>query len=165
MAIRQMGGRYFRIRTGTPTGFNPFKLAPTRRNISFIKRLVRMLCGRNGKPLDPRDEERISAAVDTIMLDYPPEYRKFGITRLLEVLPEPPTPTPASTGYVFALNSGRRAASSAGYSTMRRTPSISATSKILVSTVRNFSMMTTFAAPLRFICFTASPACWTVAGW
>jgi type IV secretion system protein VirB4 len=46
------------------------------RNISFIKRLVRMLCRRNGKPLDPRDEERISAAVDTIMLDYPPEYRR-----------------------------------------------------------------------------------------
>ncbi|MCP6043037.1 hypothetical protein NL354_29750, partial [Klebsiella pneumoniae] len=60
MAIRQMGGRYFRIRTGEPTGFNPFALEPTRRNISFIKRLVRMLCRRNGKPLDPRDEERIS---------------------------------------------------------------------------------------------------------
>lgn len=103
MAIRQMGGRYFRIRTGTPTGFNPFSLAPTRRNINFIKRLVRMLCGRNGKPLDPRDEERISAAVDTIMLDYPPEYRKFGITRLLEVLPEPPTPDARLNGLRIRL--------------------------------------------------------------
>lgn len=91
MAIRHMDGRYFRLRAGEPTGFNPFSLAPTRRNINFIKRLVRMLCRRNGKPLDPRDEARISAAVDTIMLDYPPEYRRYGITRLLEVLPEPPT--------------------------------------------------------------------------
>ena len=103
MAIRQAGGRYFRIRTGEPTGFNPFALEPTRRNISFIKRLVRMLCRRNGKPLDPRDEERISAAVDTIMLDYPPEYRRFGITRLLEVLPEPPTTDARTNGLRIRL--------------------------------------------------------------
>lgn len=103
MAIRQAGGRYFRIRTGEPTGFNPFALEPTRRNISFIKLLVRMLCRRNGKPLDPRDEERISAAVDTIMLDYPPEYRRFGITRLLEVLPEPPTTDARTNGLRIRL--------------------------------------------------------------
>ncbi len=103
MAIRQMGGRYFRLRTGVPTGFNPFSLAPTRRNISFIKRLVRMLCRRSGKPLDPRDEERISAAVDTIMLDYPPEYRRYGITRLLEVLPEPPTKEARTNGLRIRL--------------------------------------------------------------
>lgn len=103
MAIRQAGGRYFRIRTGVQTGFNPFALAPTKRNISFIKRLMRMLCRRNGKPLDPRDEERISAAVDTIMLDYPPEYRRFGITRLLEVLPEPPTKDARTNGLRIRL--------------------------------------------------------------
>jgi type IV secretion system protein VirB4 len=103
MSIRQIGGRYFRIRTGVPTGFNPFSLAPTRRNINFIKRLIRMLCRRNGKPLDPRDEERISTAVDTIMLDYPPEYRRYGITRLLEVLPEPPTKDARTNGLRIRL--------------------------------------------------------------
>jgi type IV secretion system protein VirB4 len=103
MAIRQTGGRYFRLRTGVPAGFNPFSLAPTRRNISFIKRLVRMLCRRNGKPLDPRDEERISTAVDTIMQDYPPEYRRYGITRLLEVLPEPPTKDARTNGLRIRL--------------------------------------------------------------
>ncbi|WP_392431330.1 VirB3 family type IV secretion system protein [Yersinia sp. HM-2024] len=103
MAIRQMGGRYFRLRTGVPTGFNPFALAPTKRNISFIKQLVRMLCRRNSKPLDPRDEERISTAVDTIMLDYPPQYRRYGITRLLEVLPEPPTKEARTNGLRIRL--------------------------------------------------------------
>ncbi|GKW34545.1 ATPase [Pectobacterium carotovorum subsp. carotovorum] len=103
MSIRQMGGRYFRIRTCIPTGFNPFSLTPTRRNISFIKRLIRMLCRRDGKPLDPRDEERISTAVDTIMLDYPPEYRRYGITRLLEVLPEPPTKEARTNGLRIRL--------------------------------------------------------------
>lgn len=91
MAIRQMGGRYFRLRTGVPTGFNPFSLPATRRNIHFIKQLIKMLCSREGHPLDPRDEKRISQGVDSIMLDYPPEYRRWGITRLLEILPEPPT--------------------------------------------------------------------------
>ena len=103
MAIRQMGGRYFRIRAGMPSGLNPFSLPPTKRNISFIKRLVRMLCRRNGKPLDPRDEERISTAVDIIMLDYPPEYRRFGITRMLEVLPEPPTQEARTNGLRIRL--------------------------------------------------------------
>jgi len=103
MSIRQMGGCYFRIRTGMPTGFNPFSLAPTRRNINFIKQLIRLLCRRNGKPLDPRDEERISTAVDIIMFDYPAEYRRYGITRLLEVLPEPPTKEARTNGLRIRL--------------------------------------------------------------
>ncbi|WP_226100890.1 VirB3 family type IV secretion system protein [Dickeya oryzae] len=103
MSIRQMGGRYFRIRTGTPAGFNPFSLAPTRRNISFIKQLVRMLCRRSSKPLAPRDEARISTAVDTLMQDYPPELRRYGITRLLEVLPEPPTREARTNGLRIRL--------------------------------------------------------------
>ena len=49
---------------------------------------MRMICTRDGKPLDPRDEERLSEAVDTIMLDYPPELRRNGITRMLEFISE-----------------------------------------------------------------------------
>lgn len=103
MSIRQMGGRYYRIRSGEPTGWNPFSLQPTKRNLNFIKQLIRMLCTRDGKPLDPRDEERISQAVNTIMLDYPAEYRKYGITRLLEVLPEPPTKEARTNGLRIRL--------------------------------------------------------------
>lgn len=103
LSIRQMGGRYYRIRSGEPTGWNPFSLPPTKRNINFIKQLIRMICTRDGKPLDPRDEERISQGVNTIMLDYPPEYRRYGITRLLEVLPEPPTKEARTNGLRIRL--------------------------------------------------------------
>lgn len=103
LSIRQMGGRYFRIRSGESTGWNPFSLSPTKRNLNFIKQLIRMLCTRDGKPLDPRDEERISQGVNTIMLDYPPEYRHYGITRLLEVLPEPPTKEARTNGLRIRL--------------------------------------------------------------
>nr|AZF85491.1 Type IV secretion system protein virB4 [Salmonella enterica subsp. enterica serovar London]AZF85658.1 Type IV secretion system protein virB4 [Salmonella enterica subsp. enterica serovar London] len=91
MSIRLQGGSYFRFRSGEKTGLNPFALAPTKRNRNFLKKLMRMICTRDGKPLDPRDEERLSEAVDTIMLDYPPELRRNGITRMLEVLHEAPT--------------------------------------------------------------------------
>ena len=91
LSIRLQGGSYFRFRSGEPTGLNPFALAPTKRNRNFLKKLMRMICTRDGRPLDPRDEERLSEAVDTIMLDYPPELRRNGITRMLEVLHEAPT--------------------------------------------------------------------------
>lgn len=91
MSIRLQGGSYFRFRSGEKTGLNPFALAPTKRNRNFLKKLMRMICTRDGKPLDPRDEERLSEAVDTIMLDYPPELRRNGISRMLEVLHEAPT--------------------------------------------------------------------------
>lgn len=37
------------------------------------------------------------------MLDYPPEYRRYGITRLLEVLPEPPTKEARTNGLRIRL--------------------------------------------------------------
>ena len=89
--IRAMGGQYFRIRNGQPTGFNPFGLEPTKRNISFVKKLMRQLCSRGGQILTERDEKRISSGVDHVMLDLPPEKRCYGITRILENLTEPLT--------------------------------------------------------------------------
>lgn len=103
MSIRQAGGEYFRIRSGEPSGFAPGKLAPTKRNINLVKQLVRMICTRNDNVLDPRDEERISKAVDRIMLDYPHEKRGKIITRLLEILPEPPTKDSRTNGLRIRL--------------------------------------------------------------
>src|SRR5690606_17353960 len=36
ICIRAMGGQYFRIAGGEPTGMNPFSMAPTAENISVI---------------------------------------------------------------------------------------------------------------------------------
>nr|WP_252977053.1 hypothetical protein [Edwardsiella piscicida] len=52
MSIRLQGGSYFRFRSGEKTGLNPFALAPTKRNRNFLKKLMRMMCTRDGKPLD-----------------------------------------------------------------------------------------------------------------
>ena len=103
MSIRLAGGAYFRIRSGEPSGFAPGRLFPTKRNINLIKQLIRLICTRNGNVLDPRDEERISKAVDRIMLDYPPEKRGKIITRILEILPEPPTKEARTNGIRIRL--------------------------------------------------------------
>ena len=103
MSIRLAGGAYFRIRSGEPSGFAPGRLPPTKRNINLNKQLIRLICTRNGNILDPRDEERISKAVDRIMLDYPPEKRGCIITRLLEILPEPPTKEARTNGLRIRL--------------------------------------------------------------
>lgn len=98
LSIRQAGGEYFRIKSGEPSGFAPGRLAPTKRNINLVKQLVRLICTRNDNVLDPRDEERISKAVDRMMIDYPAEKRGCIITRILEILPEPPTKESRTNG-------------------------------------------------------------------
>ncbi|MBR1818685.1 MAG: hypothetical protein IJ780_00940, partial [Neisseriaceae bacterium] len=65
--IRAMGGKYFAVETGKPTGLNPFQLPDSEENRSFLYDLV-ALCGKNeqGK-VSAREQEKIKLAVDTLM--------------------------------------------------------------------------------------------------
>ncbi|HBV8198303.1 TPA: ATPase, partial [Escherichia coli] len=103
MNIRALGGRYYRVISGEPTGWNPFSLPATKRNINFIKQLVKILCTRNGATISPRDERRLNDAVNAVMSDEP-EYRRFGITRLREQLPEPATKEAQENGLDIRLS-------------------------------------------------------------
>lgn len=102
--IRALGGQYYKVKSGEPTGWNPFRLPPTKRNLNFIKKLMRILCTRNGQTLFPRDELRLSQAVDAVMKELPAEHRGFGITRLLENLTEPPTKEAQENGLRVRLS-------------------------------------------------------------
>lgn len=66
IGIRALGGTYRALERGHPTGFNPFKLAPTEDNIQFCERLVKLLVGE----VTARDENEISQAVRTILGDH-----------------------------------------------------------------------------------------------
>ena len=44
MNIRALGGRYYRVISGESTGWNPFSLPATKRNINFIKQKQRIRC-------------------------------------------------------------------------------------------------------------------------
>ena len=69
--IRAIGGSYFALEAGVPTGLNPFQLPDTPGNREFLYSLVGM-CGadENGK-LTATEEKEIQAAVDTMFsMDY-----------------------------------------------------------------------------------------------
>ena len=67
VALRAMGGRYYALKNGQPSGFNPFQLEPTANNLSFLERLVKQLVKRDGLPLMPRQEREISQAIAGVM--------------------------------------------------------------------------------------------------
>lgn len=83
IAVRAMGGKYNRLKNGQPTGFNPFMLDKNEESISFLNTLIGILATSDGSTLSTKDKETINFAVRTVM-DLPKEYRKFGISRLLE---------------------------------------------------------------------------------
>ncbi|ESQ92557.1 VirB4 family type IV secretion/conjugal transfer ATPase [Asticcacaulis benevestitus] len=68
IAIRAMGGQYHVLKRGAPTGFNPFQLRSTERNIQFCERFLKLLVRTNGNVhLSALEEEQISHAVRTVM--------------------------------------------------------------------------------------------------
>ena len=67
IAVRALGGRYYPLKLGQPTGFNPLALDPTQPNLLFVKELVKRLFTSSGEPVSAREEEEIGAAVDGAM--------------------------------------------------------------------------------------------------
>ncbi|WP_394348916.1 VirB4 family type IV secretion system protein, partial [Klebsiella pneumoniae] len=80
------GGAYFRVKEGEPTGWNPAALPPTKRNISFMKDLVRLLCTLNSEPLDDYQNRLISDAVERLMQR---SNRSYPISKLRPLILEP----------------------------------------------------------------------------
>lgn len=88
IGIRAMGGKYYALERGKPTGFNPLQLKPTESNIQFVERLVKQLAkGEENRPVSAREETQISEAVRTVMSDQVSfELRRLGM--VLQRLPK-----------------------------------------------------------------------------
>ncbi|GAA0781240.1 VirB4 family type IV secretion system protein [Castellaniella ginsengisoli] len=71
--IMALGGRYFNIRLGEPTGWNPFQMEPTKGNVAFMVRLVIYLAERRGEAVTTRQRADITQAVQqlTTLIDRP----------------------------------------------------------------------------------------------
>src|SRR3546814_20119388 len=54
--IMALGGRYFNIRLGEATGWNPFQMEPTKGNVAFMVRLVVFLAERRGAAVTHRQQ-------------------------------------------------------------------------------------------------------------
>lgn len=101
--IRALGGRYYRVKQGAPTGWNPFRLPKNKRNGAFIKSLMKLLCCRNGETLSSREEIMLSDSVDAVMT-MPDELRAYGITRLIEHMTEAATRDERENGMMIRLS-------------------------------------------------------------
>lgn len=97
VVTRALGGKYFPLAIGHPTGWNPFQLDPTEENMLFLKALVVQLArgapvpGEHGKyshHITQHDEDQINRALHTVMFEIG-DKRLRSITRLLENLPDP----------------------------------------------------------------------------
>ncbi|EJE4644423.1 VirB4 family type IV secretion/conjugal transfer ATPase [Vibrio parahaemolyticus] len=69
IAIRAMGGRYLPLKTGEPSGFNPFQLEPTAANMIFLKSFVKKLASAGGEMVTHGDEVEINNALAAMMSD------------------------------------------------------------------------------------------------
>jgi len=67
VAVRAMGGRYYPLKNGTSSGFNPFQLEPTPNHLTFLESLVKQLVKHEGLPITPRQEREISEAIKGVM--------------------------------------------------------------------------------------------------
>lgn len=85
IALRALGGRYYSIESGKPTGCNPLQREPTPQRVQFWQKLVRQCIETPQLPLMPTDEAAIAAAVNTVA-KFPRELRSF--TSIQENLPK-----------------------------------------------------------------------------
>lgn len=67
IGVRAMGGKYYPIKDGVPSGFSPFQLEPTPDNLTFLEALVRKLVEHQGLPLLPSQEREINQAINGVM--------------------------------------------------------------------------------------------------
>ena len=66
IAVRALGGRYFALETGRPTGFNPLQQDVSREHLPFLEAWIRKLLESAALPLKPSDERAISEAVQAV---------------------------------------------------------------------------------------------------
>jgi type IV secretion system protein VirB4 len=80
IAIRALGGRYFTLEAGKPTGCNPLQREPTPARIQFWEQLIRTCVETQALPLMPSDERAIADAVKAVAM-MPPALRRFSTVR------------------------------------------------------------------------------------
>lgn len=80
IAMRALGGRYFTLEAGKPTGCNPLQRDPTPARIQFWEQLIRTCIATSALPLMPADERAIADAVRAVAM-MPAQLRRFSTIR------------------------------------------------------------------------------------
>jgi len=80
IALRALGGRYFTLEAGKPTGCNPLQRDPTPARRQFWAQLIRVCIETSALPLLPADERAIADAVQAVAM-MPAPLRRFSTVR------------------------------------------------------------------------------------
>ena len=80
IAIRALGGRYFTLEAGKPTGCNPLQREPSPARVQFWEQLIRTCIASPAMPLLPADERAIADAVKAVAM-MPTHLRRFSTLR------------------------------------------------------------------------------------
>lgn len=80
IAMRALGGRYFTLEAGKPTGCNPLQWEATPARIQFWEQLIRTCIATLALPLLPADERAIANAIRAVAL-MPAALRRFSTVR------------------------------------------------------------------------------------
>lgn len=80
IAVRALGGRYFTLEAGKPTGCNPLQREPTPARLQFWAQLIRVCIETPVLPLLPADERAIADAVHAVAM-MPTPLRRFSTVR------------------------------------------------------------------------------------
>ncbi len=80
IAMRALGGRYFTLEAGKPTGCNPLQREPTPARTQFWEQLIRTCIATPALPLMPADERAIADAVRAVAM-MPAQLRRFSTVR------------------------------------------------------------------------------------
>jgi len=94
--ILALGGRYFPLTLGKPTGWNPFVLADTPSHRAFLRQLIEHLATRTGEPLSSRQYDEVAQAVDQLMEYIDRPLRRLSTLR--QFLPNPALTDDVVTG-------------------------------------------------------------------
>lgn len=66
VAVLAMGGKYFPLQLGVPTGWNYLQMEPTRKNVNFMARLTKQLAANGDEPASLSEHKHVDAAVSTL---------------------------------------------------------------------------------------------------
>ena len=80
ITIRALGGRYFKLEAGKPTGCNPLQREATPARRQFWEQLIRTCIATPALPLLPADERAIADAISAVAM-MPASLRRFSTVR------------------------------------------------------------------------------------
>lgn len=84
VAVRAMRGRYYPLKNGVPSGFNPFQMEPTPNNLTFLETLTKQLVKHDGFPISPKQEREIAQAIEGVMGAAKPKRRLGAVLEFLD---------------------------------------------------------------------------------